>query len=197
MPKLRRHLLSRVLERLGKSQEIDSIDPSTIILKYDRMYHHNLVRVNYTTYDVRRAQDVINYANSHHNIMLLADYDSNTRLTNEADFYKYACTLGTYHVNVIYVGPGSVDYRSQRMEFLWVRWYDVAETRLSGWKNSRLDRLRFPPVTRHDAFGFVDPSDVLRGCHIIPRFSLGLQHSGGLSYSGKDSEDWREYYVNR
>ena len=71
--------------------------------------------------------------------MLLADYDSNMRLMNEADFYIYARTLGMYHVNVIYVGPGSMDYQSQQMEFLWVRWYDIAETRFSGWKNSRLD----------------------------------------------------------
>ena len=131
--------------------------------------------------------------------MLLAGSDPDTRLTNEVKFYRYARVLGTFHVNVIYVGPGSVDYQPQRMEFLWIRWYEDAGIGTSGWKNSRLDRLRFPPVTRYDAFGFVDPLDVLRGCHVIPRFSLGLRRSNGegISYSGKDSEDWREYYVNR
>lgn len=157
------------------------------------------MHVNYMTYDVRHAQDIVNYANSQHNIMLLANTDPNTGLTNKADFYRYAHVLGTYHINVLYVGPGSVDYQSQRMEFLWVWWYDIAEIGLSGWNNSRLDRLCFPPVAHHDAFGFVDPSDVLRGSHVIPRFSLGLRHNneGGISYSGKDFEDWWEYYVNR
>ena len=75
----------------------------------------------HTTYDARRAQNVVNSDNSHHNIMLLAGSDLDTRLTNEAEFYRYACVVGTFHVNVIYVGPGSVDYWSQRMEFLWVR----------------------------------------------------------------------------
>lgn len=163
------------------------------------MYRHKIMRVNYTTYDVRRAQDVVNSDNSHHNIMLLASSDSSVRLTNEAEFYRYARVLGVFHVNVIYVGPGSVGHQSQRLEFLWVRWYHINGSRTSGWKHSRLDRLCFPPINEDDAFGFVDPSDVLRGCYVVPRFSLGLRHGngGGISYSGKDSEDWREYYVNR
>lgn len=184
---------------MGRSDEIGSIDPDSIILKGDRMYPHRLMRVNYTTYDVRRSQDVINSANSHHNIMLLADSDPSIRPANEVEFFKYTRVLGTFHVNVIYVGPGSVGLQSQRMEFLWVRWYEVVGKGNSGWEHSKLDRLRFPPVTQNDAFGFVDPSEVIRGCHVIPRFMLGRRYSNGqgISYSGKDSEDWVEYYINR
>ena len=140
----------------------------------------------------------MNLDNSHHNIMLLAGSDSCTRLTSDTEFYRYAHALGMFHVNVIYMGPGSMNYQSQQMEFLWVRWYRITGSSTTGRKYSRLDRLHFPPVTEDGAFGFVDPSDVLRGCHVIPRFSLGLKHSnrGGISYSGKDSEDWQEYYMN-
>ena len=49
------------------------------------------------------------------------------------------------------------------------------------------------------SFGFVDPADVLRGCHIIPAFSSGRAHSDGhgLSHSAVDSNDWKCYYVNQ
>lgn len=156
------------------------------------------MRVNYTSYDVRRSQDVINFSNSHHNVMLLAG-DPDAGPTSEVEFFSYARVLGTYHANVIYDGPGSIGRQCQRIEFLWVRWYEVIEAETAGWMHSRLDRLRFPRATCINAFGFVDPSDVIRGCHILPRFSLGWRFSNGegISYSGKDSEDWVEYYVNR
>lgn len=105
--------------------------------------------------------------------MLLADTDPNTGPMNKANFYRYACILGMYHINV---RPGSMDYWSQWMEFLWVWWYDIAEIGLSGWNNSRLIQLCFPPVTCHDAFGFVDLSDILRGCHIGEPHALGSKH---------------------
>ena len=163
------------------------------------MYWHTVMHINYKIYDVQCVQDVVNHANSHHNIMLLSVSDPNARLTSEANFYRYAPKMCAYHVNVIYVGPGCMGYQSQQMEFLWVWWYDIVGTGVSGWKNSRLDQLHFPPVTHHDAFGFVDPLDILRGCHIIPRFAFSLQHPDGLgiSYSRKDSDDWQEYYVNQ
>ena len=63
----------------------DSVDWNTIILKHDWMYQHKVMHINYTTYDVQCAHDVMNN-NSHHNIMLLAGSDLNTRLTNEAKF---------------------------------------------------------------------------------------------------------------
>lgn len=183
---------------MGRADEISSIDPDSIILKSDCMYPHKLLRVNYMTYDVRHSQDVINSTNSHHNIMLLADSNPSNRPTNEVKFFKYAHVLGTFHVNVIYVGPGSVGLQSQRIEFLWVRWYKVIGNGNSGWGHSKLDRLHFLPITQNEAFGFVDPSEVIRGCHVIPRFMLGCRysHGQGISYSGKDSEDWMEYYIN-
>ncbi|KAG1775826.1 hypothetical protein EV702DRAFT_972611, partial [Suillus placidus] len=47
-------------------------------------------------------------------------------------------------------------------------------------------------------FGFVDPSDILRGCHIIPQFSQGLWHldGKGVSNCAQDKLDWRCYYIN-
>ena len=170
------------------------------------MYSHRLVRFNYTTFDVRRAQDVVNPGTTHHNIMLLAQGNSDTDCDNPAESLKchpflYARVLGIYHVNVVYVGPGMLDYNARRLDFLWVRWYQrLAETHdTMGWMACHLDSLTFPPMANEGAFGFVDPGDVLRSCHIIPRFAKGRRHPDGvgLSKCARDSDDWKFYYVGR
>jgi hypothetical protein len=43
-----------------------------INFKADQMYRHNMMRINYTTYNVRRAQDTINPNTNHCNVMLLS-----------------------------------------------------------------------------------------------------------------------------
>ncbi len=52
---------------------------------------------------------------------------------------------------------------------------------------------------RSHSYGFVDPSLVLRGCHLIPAFAVGKDHPEGTWYANmaKDSKDWKGYYVNR
>jgi hypothetical protein len=50
-----------------------------------------------------------------------------------------------------------------------------------------------------DAFGFLDPIDVLRGCHVVPAFSRGRVHLDGKPFSNlaQDENDWSMYYINR
>ena len=190
----------------------DLLALDSILFKKDVMYQHNVLRINYTTYDVRRAQDVINPNTDHRDVMLLA-------LTNDSGLaysevlglrpglprsnhqYQYARVLGIYHVNVIYTGlvAGKQDLRHRRMEFLFVRWFDCPQTSVqSGWSTGQLDTLVLRESDRGDAFGFVDPAQVLRGCHIIPQFCLGHRRLGvGRSEYAKDQKDWCKYYVNR
>ncbi|KIK16607.1 hypothetical protein PISMIDRAFT_113057 [Pisolithus microcarpus 441] len=49
-----------------------------------------------------------------------------------------------------------------------------------------------------DTFGFVDPADVLRCCHLIPSFADGRLHpdSVATSCNAHESEDWKVYYIN-
>jgi hypothetical protein len=138
--------------------------------------------------------DVINPATSRCNVMLLADNAD----TSEHHFL-YARVLGMYHANVIYTGPGMRDYEARRLDFLWVRWYEVINPKSSGWTSSKLDLVHFLPINREDAFGFVDPKDVLRGCHIMPVFARQKQHVDGVGISScaKDGKDYRYYYVGR
>jgi hypothetical protein len=113
--------------------------------------------------------------------------------------FRYARVLGVYHANVVYTGPGMINYEPLRLEFIWVRWYRTVDTIRTGWDSRKLDLLRFISMAEDAAFGFLDPSDVLRACHVIPAFARGKLHADGkgLSSLARDSSDWNMYYVNR
>lgn len=204
LPKLKANILPRLLCRLKETPDFDTSGlPATpedcdanrvVLLKDNRIYLHHIFRINYTSYDVRRLQDVVNAHSSHCNIMVLNESDDET-----SPRFRYGRVLGVYHARVIYTGPGMQNHNSHKFEFLWVRWYDQVGQSGTGWKYKRMDRVRFAPLSDDDAFSIIDPSDVLRGCHIIPRFSLGPKYrdSAGLSTLAGDCADWFEYYVNR
>jgi hypothetical protein len=166
----------------------------SVLFKNDRMYSHHLARFNYTTYDVRRAQDVINSSTSHRDIMLLAKRETDTDHP-----FVYARVLGIFHVNVIYIGEGMLDYDARRVEFLWVRWFEYEGRQSTSWSDLKLDSINFPPMATEGAFGFVDPRDVLRSSHIIPAFAKGKRHRDGIRLSrlANDGHDWSHYCVDR
>ena len=165
-------------------------------MKNDCIYHHKIIRFHYTTYDVRRGTDIVNAGTSRCNIMLLADRRAKP---SNMHHFLYARVLGSYHANVMYTGPGMHDHVARKVDFLWVRWFEVLNPTSSEWSDSVLDSLRFPPIHRSDAFGFVDPKDVLRSCHILPAFDKGKRHQNGVGISrcAKDGDDYNRYYVGR
>ncbi|KAG2740831.1 hypothetical protein P692DRAFT_20689050, partial [Suillus brevipes Sb2] len=57
LPRLKDHILDR-LEPGHTSAHLDR-ERDSILFKRNRLYHHNLAKFNYTTYDVRRAQDTV------------------------------------------------------------------------------------------------------------------------------------------
>jgi hypothetical protein len=131
--------------------------------------------------------------------MLLASHEDGSASSSVAHHFLYARVLGAYHANVIYTGPGMRDYNARRFDFLWVQWFEIIDPASSGWYNSTLDTVRFPPMHHDDSFGFVDPKDVLRGCHILPAFAKGKRHTNGVGVSrcAKDGKDYKFYYVGR
>ncbi|EJF55943.1 hypothetical protein DICSQDRAFT_72416 [Dichomitus squalens LYAD-421 SS1] len=72
VPQLREHILSRMHanEANGGHVERSPERRNCIHFMADRIYHHWRVRINYTTYDMQRSQDVINSC-SHPDIMVL------------------------------------------------------------------------------------------------------------------------------
>jgi hypothetical protein len=211
LPKLKAHLLPRITsqlrdERTSRAHEVipdehqsagnEALDNNTagIFFKHDRLYAHQIMRINYTTYDVRRAQDTINPRTSHCDVMVLADDE----VENANHPFLYARVIRIFHVNVVYTGPGMLDYRPRKFNVLWVRWFERAST-TCGWMSRSLDCLHFPAMSSEYAFGFLDPAQVLRGCQIIPGFSKGPRYADGrgLSECARDQHDWRSYYTNR
>jgi len=112
--------------------------------------------------------------------------------------YWYARIVGIFHAMVLQTGPKSKSREPKKMEFLLVRWFGLDTNEIGGWKAKKLHQIGF--VEGDEAFGFVDPADIIRGVHLIPRFSLGrtkelLGPSFARSVLEKD-EDWVRYYVN-
>lgn len=226
--------------------------PNAVTISRDRIFSHKVVDFAYTSYDTRRAVDVINVGSSHKDVMLLAasiDSSGNhtgtqsaaaasaARLESAAPHrmkpfsaqappslcitppssallppplpvpvpsglsaastaarYRFARVLGVFHANVIYIGSGARHHRPQRVDFLWVRWFEYLEERPF---SMRLPSLQIRPVDHKEAFGFIDPSLIIRGCHIVPAFAAGRRYPNGIGHStlGQDADDWERYHV--
>ncbi|KAF7981735.1 hypothetical protein HWV62_32343 [Athelia sp. TMB] len=202
--KLQKHLAPRMSaiilsandgsRTLASTSPLNSLAPdhARIFFKGDKFYRHNIFGVNYTTYDVHRKKDIFNPRTSHRDVMVLANNEDKS-----AHPYLYARVLGIFHANVIYTGTVPVDYTTRAVEFLWVRWFEYVEDNSSGWTGSTLDRLRFPTMANEDSFSFLDPGDVLRGCHVVPCFAAGQRYPDGkgISRCARDDEDYKNYYV--
>ncbi|KAJ3504239.1 hypothetical protein NMY22_g17988 [Coprinellus aureogranulatus] len=199
IPKLKRHLLRRIVEMLGYRP--DSVPGSqfyNVVLADDRIYKHRLLRVYYTTYDVRRAEDVIHIDTPQCNVMVLnGDYRKETWESEHP--YLYGKCLGAYHANVSFVGflpDGTRNYEERRIDFVWVHWYK----HIPASAEFSLERLALLPLDDPTALGFIHPADILRGVHIIPRFSANKKpaHPESRWVGVKVQEDtWNEYYINR
>lgn len=171
-------------------------DCECIFFQSDHMYKHQVMNINYTTYDVRRARDILNTGNSHRDIMVLSCRQNGE---NTAGYwFMFEHVIGLYHTNVIYTGAGSSDYSARRINFIWVCWFQQASTQ-NKWEDHSLDVVSFPPLADNDSFGFVDPNDVVCCCHLIPAFARGKVHTDsiGLSKYAGDADDWWCYYINR
>ena len=148
------------------------MDRAGVVIVNNRIYRHKVIRINYTTYDMRRAQDSLN-PRTQGNIMVLANEpdngtDSGTTGTT-AHPYWYARVIGIFHANV----RRSAEVQHDRMEFLWVRWLRRDDTFRAGFSARRLHRVAFDDEREPGAFGFVNPADVIRGVHVIPAFAHG------------------------
>ena len=116
------------------------------------------MRVNYTTYDMRREQDSLN-PRTHANIMVLSQ-----EREPDAHPYWYARIIGIYHTLLRHESsPDPIP-----LEFLFVRWYglDLNRTSRFGWKMRRLPKIGFVPDDPNEespAFGFLDPAVVKVG----------------------------------
>jgi hypothetical protein len=103
---LKRHLLPRILEKLGYDKAVVGAAANQwphVAFKDNRIYSHQLLKMNYTTYDVRRNQDIIHVGTPQCNVMFLnPSYTADSRLTEHP--YLYGKILGVFHADVCFVG---------------------------------------------------------------------------------------------
>ena len=180
---LKRHLLGRLLGCPfdGDEHSYSEAELATVKIVNNRIYSHKVLRVNYTTYDMRRAQDSINLC-THPDIMVLSHEDDKLDNNSEPHPYWYARVIGIYHVEVRHDHPDALSRGVQELQFLWVQWFGQDPDYEGGWKAHRLYRVGFvadDPIDPNDptfasgAFAFIDPAEVIRGIHLILSFAYG------------------------
>ena len=179
----------------GDEKEYTLAERSKILINKNLIYRHKAVRINYTTYDLRRDQDVINPRTKPF-VMLLSHEDAPDEEGMTSHPYWYARVIGIFHANVTYLGNDSGCAIPQRMDFPRVRWLGRNLDYDAGWQKRRLFQVGYIP----HAFGFVNPKVIVRGVHLIPTFAAGrtsdlMGPSIARPISDGD-EDWRCYYVN-
>ena len=201
LPDLKDHLLERLLSRHGQldddTPDFTDRDRFAVFIVNDQLYEHQTLQVNYTTYDARRDQDTIN-PRTHADVMFLSR--DNPSAVN-AHPYLYAQVLKIFHLRILHTGPSSRDTGVQEFDVLWVRWFQRDVSYGAGWDCKRLHRLSFFPGRHPDAFGFVDPNDVIRSSHLIPAFAHGKTAAflplPSVCRLGEDKDnDWKHFYIN-
>ncbi|TEB34018.1 hypothetical protein FA13DRAFT_1789210 [Coprinellus micaceus] len=188
---LKLHLFPRIVGLLGYSEDDFGKDDwlNTVLVDH-RLFSHQILYVNYTTYDVRRSQDIVHVNTPQCNILLLNPvWDEDPPHNLDKHPYLYAKALGVYHAHVSYLGVLPDD-------FVWVHWYDFLESETE----FSLDRVKFAKLTSDDALGFVDPADILRTVHLIPQFSEQESEPKPPPQKSNcvpDQEIWGSYYINK
>ncbi|KAG2739784.1 hypothetical protein P692DRAFT_201872909 [Suillus brevipes Sb2] len=193
IPKLKDHILYR-LRKLDVSHCDHSFtdeEHNSVIIPNDTIYSVHTMQVHYTTYDMRREYDTIN-PKTHADVMVLS---GETRPTHP---YWYARVLGIFHMET-WINDGGQPVK-QHLEALWVRWLAPLRNHKSGTKHARLPKVAFVEESDADAFGFLDPGQVIRGVHLIPAFVSGrgvssLRHGKSFARPEGELDDWEVYCV--
>lgn len=189
LPKLKDHILQRI--RSSTADEFTSADRNKIEILRNTVYFHQILRINYTTYDMRRDQDIIN-VHTRSDVMVLSDDE-------DADYPYWHCrVIGILHADIRELGDKG---NFKRMDILWVRWYGLDGQSTWGCSAKRLPRVGFGHLDDPQTFGFLDPCDILRACHMVPVFALGQTEDLLPSHSlarrqNEEDKDYVRYYVN-
>ena len=134
----------------------------------NRLYSMAIMHVNYTTYNIRREQDIVN-PRTYNNVMVLSHETEHGHHP-----YWYARMLRVFRAHVRHCGAESHNLLVQPMEVLWVRWYGIVPGHCYGSTCTWLPKIGFVPDSDLATFGFLDPSLVIRGCHLIPSSLMGV-----------------------
>lgn len=162
------------------------------LLNLDCVVESKILRVNYTTYDIRRE----------HNC-LRSDCPSFLMTLSRKDCHPfwYCQLLKAFNIEVHFC-PGGVSCSKETLNILWVRWLGIDPNHKWGFKQCKLLKVGFVPEDRDSPpFGFLDPSLVICGCHLIPAFvdrrtDQLLQRGPSVARLPGEMDNWVGYYMN-
>ena len=200
LPKLKDHILGRLLERPSQGDtygDFSDAERNMVHILGNKLFEVSTMTVNYTSYDIRRDYDLVN-PRSHPDIMVVSP-DSET---NDTSPFWYARVLKIYHVDVWTSHPDVRDHSTHSINILWVRWFGSEPRYNWGFSRSRLPKIGFVEWNDPFAFTFLDPAHVVRGCHLIPAFAEGrtsILLPEGKSVArvlvAEETDDWLNFYV--
>lgn len=172
----------------------DVTDRLNLKITNNRIYRHKVLRVNYTTYDMRIDQDSIN-PSSHPFVMMLSPAPEGGHP------YMYAQVAAIFHIRVRLEGTKNTSERRKEQLFnvLWVRWMALDPDHIGGFRAKHLYRVGFVLIGDPDVepFGFIDPADILRASHMIPAFAHGRTAAlMSPSIVRPQQDEWKWHYVN-
>ena len=154
-----------------------------------------MLHINYTTYDIHRGQDVLQPGPRCIVFTLLQEDGP------DAHPFWYAQVLQAFHIEVLHTSPDAQCHSLQSMEVLWVHWLGVEPKYHWGFHKAWLPKVGFVPESDDNAFGFLDPSLVIHGCHLIPcfldsRMTALLKQGHSVARDPTEEDDQHSFYVN-
>ncbi|KAG2139105.1 uncharacterized protein EDB93DRAFT_1253173 [Suillus bovinus] len=194
MPKLKDHVLYRLQQLdIGYCDHtFTDKECNSVIIPNNTIYSVQTMQIYYTMYDLRCKYDTIN-PRTYGDVMVVSEE------TAPSHPYWYAHILGIYHMEM-WINVDGEQPIKQHLEVLWVQWLAPLRNHQSGMKHTRLPKVAFVDESDLDAFGFLDPGQVVRGAHLIPAFASGrgsssLRYGQSLGHPGGEPDDWEVYYV--
>jgi len=124
IPKLKDHILGRLLERDYEGDtygKFTDAERNTVHVAGEWIYRCKTIQINYMTYDIRHDRDTIN-TQLYPDIMV-----TSPETGPNAQPYWYAHVIGIFHTIVSSTHPelkGMVKLHCQ-LDFLWVRWFGM------------------------------------------------------------------------
>lgn len=183
-------LLAHLHERLFPNED----NTEQLFIENDTLYEHPILNIKYTSYEVQQETDIIHLGYGRTGVMV---YTPMLR-ENESEPWSYANVLAVYHMTVCTAS----NPEPQTVSVLWVRWMQRNAVGLTGPNSQNYTQVSYVPWsdTPGSAFDFIDPSHIIRGCHLVPAFALGRTRNlldPSVARDPGPEGDWRAYYANR
>ena len=179
-------LLCHIHERLFPNED----ETEQIFIENDLLYEHPILNIEYTSYDAQREQDIVHIGYGRTGVMVY------TPAVDGNEPWSYANILAVYHLIV----RTASNPKPKRLVVPWVRWMERSTSGLTGPNSRNYTRVSFVPWSdvAGSTFDFIDPSHIIRSCHLIPAFDLGRSTDLlGPSEVRDSAGDWHAFYANR